>query len=273
MNARTEVVFDFGRNWQSFVRAGVDERKIESARHSLRHLLGVSDLNGRSFLDIGCGSGLSSLAAVSLGARPVIGFDADPGSLAASAELRASAGIDAGTWQLLEGSILDPSFLATLGNADVVHAWGSLHHTGALWQAIDNACELVACEGLLVLAIYNDVDGIGGSAEWRRIKSWYSRAPRALRLLMEWAYIAQRATCDLLALRNPAARLRGEMCERGMDFRVDVRDWLGGLPYEYASALAVVERVQGKLGFELCYLNAVQGHSCNEFTFRRPSPR
>lgn len=56
-----DIVFGFGKNWQSFVRAGIDERRTAPAVASLRRLLGVEDLGGRSFLDVGCGSGLGYL--------------------------------------------------------------------------------------------------------------------------------------------------------------------------------------------------------------------
>ena len=51
-----QPVFAFGRNWQRFVRAGVDQARIDAAVASLRRLLVTDDLRGRTFLDVGCGS-------------------------------------------------------------------------------------------------------------------------------------------------------------------------------------------------------------------------
>jgi len=51
---------------------------------------------------------------------------------------------------------------------------------------------------------------------------------------------------------------------------IDVRDWVGGFPYEYATAGEVFAHLHGTHGLELVYLNTHDGHVCNEFTFRRP---
>ena len=63
---------------------------------------------------------------------------------------------------------------------------------------------------------------------------------------------------------------RGTVVRSGGDFPHDVRDWVGGFPYEYATAGEVFTYLHGKHGLELVYLNTHDGHGCNEFTFRRP---
>src|SRR5712691_13109377 len=78
--------FEFGRNWARFL-ADLDDRRIARAEESLREMLEITDLEGKSFLDIGSGSGLFSLAARRLGAR-VHSFDFDSHSVACTAELR-----------------------------------------------------------------------------------------------------------------------------------------------------------------------------------------
>src|SRR5438876_7353088 len=78
--------FEFGANWSEFLVV-LDEARIAAAEQSLCEMLGVSDLRDRRFLDIGCGSGLFSLAARRLGAH-VHSFDFDLQSVACTQELR-----------------------------------------------------------------------------------------------------------------------------------------------------------------------------------------
>src|ERR1700722_16009271 len=78
--------FEFGRNWSEFLRL-LNQDRIDSAEKSLKQMLGMENLEGRSFVDIGSGSGLFSLAARNLGAR-VHSFDYDPYSVASTTELK-----------------------------------------------------------------------------------------------------------------------------------------------------------------------------------------
>ena len=62
--------FEFGKNWSWFLDTLNDE-KLEEAVASLCDMLETRSLAGETFLDIGSGSGLFSLAARRLGARPL----------------------------------------------------------------------------------------------------------------------------------------------------------------------------------------------------------
>lgn len=83
-------------------------------------------LSGLSFLDIGCGSGLSSLAAWRAGASPIVSFDYDPHSVAATRELHRQAGSPQ-NWTIMQGDALNTDFLRSLPPVDIVYSWGVLH--------------------------------------------------------------------------------------------------------------------------------------------------
>jgi 2-polyprenyl-6-hydroxyphenyl methylase/3-demethylubiquinone-9 3-methyltransferase len=58
--------FEFGENWSRFLST-LDEGRVARAEESSRQMLEVESLEGKSFLDIGSGSCLFSLAARRLG--------------------------------------------------------------------------------------------------------------------------------------------------------------------------------------------------------------
>ena len=268
-----EIRFAFGANWQRFVESSLTDDSIRSATESLRRMLKAVDLKGRTFLDVGCGSGLFSLAACLLGIDQVVAFDYDHDSVRASLTLREKSGVPAERWQIMEGSILDSQFLTACKPADVVYSWGVLHHTGAMWQAMDNAVDKVRPGGLLTIAVYNKVEKrVGGSSMWWHIKRAYNCSPVPIRRLLEGAYAGVLLVRRAAGLRNPFTLIRnyGKIVGRGMNFWRDVRDWLGGFPYEYATAAEVFTYLHEKHGLELIYLNTQNGYGCNEFTFRRP---
>lgn len=76
--------FRFGKNWKRFLYS-LNEERIIKAERSLKQMLCIDNLEGKSFIDIGSGSGLFSLAARRLGAR-VYSFDSDPQSVACTAK-------------------------------------------------------------------------------------------------------------------------------------------------------------------------------------------
>ncbi|MGH8527755.1 MAG: class I SAM-dependent methyltransferase, partial [Gammaproteobacteria bacterium] len=172
--------FEFGANWTRFL-ALVNEDRIRFAEHSLRDLLEAGTLQGKTFLDIGSGSGLFSLAARRLGAK-VRSFDYDPRSVACTRELKCRYFPDDPEWTIEEGSVLDQAFLVRLGTFDVVYSWGVLHHTGAMWQALENVTPLVKPQGRLYIAIYNDLGR--ASVLWKRVKRAYCRTPEPFRSLI-----------------------------------------------------------------------------------------
>src|SRR6516225_9471245 len=146
--------FQFGKNWKRFLLA-LDDKQIAEAEKCIQRMLEIKDLWGKSFLDIGSGSGLSSLAARRLGAR-VHSFDNDPESVACAEYLLRRFFPNDPDWVIERGSVMDPVWLKSLAQFDIVYSWGVLHHTGGMWQALDNIDPLVAPGGRLFIAIYND---------------------------------------------------------------------------------------------------------------------
>ena len=260
--------FEFGKNWTRFL-AVLDEDRIDEACKSLRRMLGVQTLARRSFLDMGCGSGLFSLAAMRLGAQRVVSFDFDPHSVACASELKRRYYADAPNWTIEQGSVLDQAYLERLGSFDVVYSWGVLHHTGALWRALDNAALPVAPGGRLFIAIYRDQGW--RSTAWLRIKQLYCSGAigRAVVLGVFVPYSwAESFLGDVIRLRNPFTRARRYKSSRGMSKFHDLVDWVGGLPFEVASAQAVLAFYKQRR-FRVENLAQSNGHGCNEFVFSR----
>ena len=265
-----QVRFAFGANWSRFLEC-VDEQRIGAAEESLVQSIGNADsIKGRTFLDAGSGSGLFSLAAARLGAARVHSFDYDPNSVATTAEIKRRFGPANAAWTVERGDILDRDYVASLGKWDVVYSWGVLHHTGRMWEAIDNVCGLVAGGGLLFIAIYNDQGR--KTRVWRKIKRFYSAnvLGRALVLAAFIPYWTMRGGAgDLLRFRNPLRRYRDYRSRRGMSIVHDWIDWLGGYPFEAALPEAIFRYLRDR-GFSLRHLTTAGGSAgCNEFVFQR----
>jgi len=261
--------FEFGKNWQRFLRVLNDDR-IAEADKSLCAMLETENLNGKSFLDVGSGSGLFSLAAMRLGARTVHSFDYDPQSVACTRELKRRYFPGAENWTIEEGSVLDSAYLAGLGRYDIVYSWGVLHHTGNMWKALENVAPLVKEGGKLFIAIYNDQGG--ASRRWKKVKVLYNRG-LAWRLLVVSVFIPYFVlggfAVDVLRWKNPLARYCEYKKSRGMSRVHDWVDWLGGYPFEFAKPEQIFDFYR-KRSFSLVKLKTCGGGlGNNEFVFQK----
>jgi len=265
---KKEITFSFGRNWQDFLQ-NLTETKIKNATESLLDFLRVRDLKGKSFLDIGCGSSIFSYAAFGLGADKITSFDIDPFSVDCCRYLHTRAG-NPDNWKVLHGSILDDQFVPGLGGYDIVYSWGVLHHTGRMWDAIKRSAKLVNKNGYYYIAIYNKMRNELGSDFWLRIKKFYNRYPLLGKYILEPIYMSVFFIRDIIRLKNPLRKVKSYKQVRGMEWRTDIRDWLGGYPYEFAT----VEEVVGFMRSQFPDIKLVKVESCtglgnNSFLFKK----
>ena len=263
--------FEFGKNWSAFLSV-LDNERIAKAEQSLREMLDVDSLDGKSFLDIGSGSGLFSLAARRLGAK-VHSFDFDTNSFACTQELRNRYFPNDTNWRVEQGSALDADYLHSLSKFDIVYSWGVLHHTGEMWRALENAVIPTKPGGKLFIAIYNDT---GSQAKrWHWIKKTYCRLPRVLKTPFAIAAILPdegKSFVKSLITLKPQNYIRSwtqYKTGRGMNRWHDIIDWVGGYPYEVATVDEIFEFYKAR-GFSLTKVKSGGvGLGCNEFVFNK----
>ncbi len=259
--AAHELRFRFGENWTNFLSV-VDERRLAEATASLAAVLG--DLKGKSFLDVGCGSGIHSLAAVRLGASRVFSFDFDLQSVECTKQMKQRFAQES-NWHIETGSVLDEGYLRQIGSFDVVYSWGVLHHTGNMWKALELVT--IPAQNRLFISIYNDQGW--KSRFWQWYKRTYNRMTRPIQRLMEasvffWTWVKPL----FFHYRATRKRWKEYVKSRGMSPWYDVVDWAGGYPFEVATPEALESFFQ-KRGFNLHYSD-IRGYGlCNDFVFVR----
>jgi len=261
--------FNFGSNWNQFLKR-LDEDRIREAEKSLKHMLEMENLDGKFFLDIGSGSGLFSLAARRLGAK-VHSFDNDPGSVESTFRLKQRYFPNDTHWKIELGNVLDMTFLNSLGQFDIVYAWGVLHHTGAMWQALENIAVLVSKGGKQFVSIYNSQRMM--SRYWVALKKIYNQSSKPIRALMILSVgtllETRSALFRLMQGENPLPfkYWKEKKKDRGMSVWHDLVDWVGGYPFEVAKPEEIFNFYREK-GFTLVKLKTCRGGlGCNEFVF------
>ena len=256
--------FQFGKNWLEFLK-NINDDIITNSQNSMHKILETS-LEGKTFLDVGSGSGLSSLSEKKSGAI-VTSYDYDKNSVKCTLELKRRYYNDSSDWIISEGSILDKEFCEKLGEFDVVYSWGVLHHTGDMNKAFENIDLCVKKGGILFIAIYND-QGLQSNL-WVKIKKAYVDFKLLRPALILFGYLIfwlPFFLIDLLKLK-PFKKWKEYKKERGMSPHHDIVDWMGGYPFEVAKPEDVIYFYLNK-GYKLKGLKTCGGMlGCNEFVF------
>jgi 2-polyprenyl-3-methyl-5-hydroxy-6-metoxy-1,4-benzoquinol methylase len=263
--------FEFGKNWSVFIQKHFSAERIDISKQHILKFTKRENLNDLTALDIGCGSGLHSIAMLRAGAKSVHCFDYDPNSVATTRHIQELVG-NPSNWTVQQGSVLDDAFIESLPLYDLVYSWGVLHHTGEVWHAIRNAASRVKPGGLFYIALYSaDVQVNPPPEFWLAVKRRYVSSGWMMRRLMDLWYIYRfQLFGNLRKVPEFLRRAREYKKSRGMNIYIDIRDWLGGWPMEFVHDHEAIEFCS-KLGFKLTEI--ATGQANTEFLFiRNESP-
>lgn len=261
--------FSFGVNWFDYTCNFVNEHVIQEAGKNIDEWLNKNgELAGKSVIDVGCGSGLSSLCLIRRNVKELVSFDIDPNCLKATQKLAELFAADTpkDIWKIQRGSILDDEYINNLGQFDIVHSWGVLHHTGNMWKAIENAIKLVKDDGLLFITLYSGISTY--EKDWTAKKN-YNQATRLGKINYIADYIMLIKHDRQCQKKDPDA-WNTMQSSRGMSVYNDVVDWLGGFPYEVTNTKTIVNFCN-KFNLTLVKCNDPVAQACHEWLFKKTS--
>ena len=74
----------------------------------------------------------------------------------------------------------------------------------------------------------------------------------------------------LIFFKNPLKLLKEYQKKRCMDPIIDIKDWLGGYPYEYATFEEIIKFIKNQhLNFKLVEYSKTKSMGNNEFLFKK----
>lgn len=256
--------YEFGQNWNNYIQKHFSEERLAISQKKLLDFIATDSLEGKTFLDIGSGSGLHSYAAFKSGAKKIHSFDYDEDSVRTTKLLWEKAGKPE-NWTIEQGSVLDEGYLKSLGQFDIVYSWGVLHHTGDQWAAIRNATIPLHDNSVFFIALYASEPYKNPSCDyWLDIKQKYNTAGPLKRKMMECSHYYKNCLVpDLREKRNPLSRFKDYKKGRGMSLWTDIKDWLGGWPMEFSSTKEVFEFSKDELSLDIVKIK--MGEACSEY--------
>jgi 2-polyprenyl-6-hydroxyphenyl methylase/3-demethylubiquinone-9 3-methyltransferase len=228
---RDDENFSFGENWVNFVNNNLTDEVIKSSEKDINEWLNVK---GKTIIDIGCGSGLSSLIFSKKKAKKIFSFDYDIQSVNAAKLLKDKLTSD-DNWTIEQGSILDKDYVKSLGKFDIVFSWGVLHHTSNMWQAIENAVSLCNNTGQVMITLYSNVIGFENDLAGK-IKYNNSDILSKKKMIADFVMLVKQNASNNTEIVN-----WNTPSKRGMNKYNDIIDWLGGYPYEVCTTTQITE--------------------------------
>lgn len=262
-----ELRYGFGQNWGEFIEKHLSEQIVTDSIEHMKKFMRRDNLNGLRILDIGCGSGIHSLAMKKLGAAEVVAFDYDNNSVETSKKVREWSGLTDG-WSIEQGSVLDADYMKSLGKFDIVYSWGVLHHTGSMWEAIRNAGIPLKENGEFYIALYSsDIYVNPSPEEWVRIKKAYNYAGPIKKKFMEIMQVYKHVILPERSAGKSWLEAIRTYGTRGMTVWTDAKDWLGGYPMEFAGLAETRDFCKKEFGLDL--VNILYGEGCCEYLFAK----
>ena len=256
--------FKFGENWKNFSNL-IDNNRLKEAVTSLKKLTNKKSLNNLSFLDIGCGSGLSSLAAIQLNCKKIYAIDQDEQSIKTTKKV-----LQKSRFKKVKVEKKDLFTLNEKEKFDIVYSWGVLHHTGNMLEAIKKSTKMVSKNGILILALYKKTKLCN---LWKIEKYIYKSSPKVIQNFIKNLFIFLFKLAMILKRKNFSNYINDYKTKRGMDFYHDVHDWLGGYPYESIS-FEEISKIMDKFGYKMIRSFQVKkqigffGTGCDEYVFK-----